>query len=151
MVVVCPAKPIAKSIQMNAMKQKKKVSSGRKPARFAAKILFQFRPSSSSDASSYCTVERRIALFVADCASAAYMDAVRYGKDAQYSWINDDGEEMAFEFVGILDLMHLGEEADDNEVWYEIGKIKMPSMRKLQLIPSKEKLSAFTYEKSIKE
>lgn len=116
-------------------------------SRYAAKLLFQFRFGTGSD-DIFRKIERRIVVFKAEDADRAYSLAEKYAKNEEYDFVNDDGSKVFFEFVGVEDLMHLGLEADEHEVWYEIGRMKTPMERAETLIPPRDTLSAFTYEKN---
>lgn len=88
-------------------------------------------------------------MFKALSADEAYRIASEKGLEGKFKFKNDDGVRIYFEFVGVLDLMHLGLEAGDDEVWYEIKRMRCPMSRKRSLLPSRSQLSAFKYEKSI--
>lgn len=115
--------------------------------RFAAKLLFQFRLSGDVPGG-FRTVEERIVVISAVNASAAYAAALLKGKTAKYSYRNDDGERVYFEFVGVRDLMNLGTETEDDEVWYEVRRMKDPMQRKDDLVPDKQVLDAFKLERA---
>ncbi len=116
-------------------------------SRYAAKLLFQFRFENGST-NIFRKIERRIVVFKGEDADRAYSLAEKYANDEEYDFANDDGIKVFFEFVGVEDFMHLGLEADEHEVWYEIGKMKAPMERAKTLIPPRYELSAFTYEKN---
>ena len=116
-------------------------------SRYAAKLLFQFRFNNGID-NFFRKIERRIVVFKAEDAGLAYHFAKEYAENEQYDFVSDDGSKVCFEFVGIEDLMHLGSETDEYEVWYEIGKMKTPMERAATLIPPRDSLSAFKYENS---
>ncbi|MGO4774396.1 hypothetical protein AB4084_02530, partial [Lysobacter sp. 2RAB21] len=56
--------------------------------------------------------------------------------------LNSDGNPVFFEFVGVMDLLGLGVECDDDEVWYDIVVRKQPMERAAQLLPDESELSA---------
>lgn len=109
-------------------------------SRYAVKMLFQYRASYRGEQYKMRTVEERIVVFREISARVAYSKALRYGKRAQFDLVNDHGAKIYFEFVGVLDLEELGIECDDNEVWYDIKRMKMPMERRKALIPDKSKL-----------
>jgi hypothetical protein len=115
--------------------------------RFAAKLLFQFRYEDDAPGG-FRTAEERIVLLFGHGASAAYSAAQRKGRSANYSYLNDAGGRVYFEFVGITDLMNLGPETDDDEVWYDIRRMKDPMQRRGELIPDKQSLDAFKLERA---
>jgi hypothetical protein len=43
-------------------------------------------------------------------------------------------------------MIHLGEEADEDEWWYSVRRMKAPMERRKRLIPDANYLSAFRYE-----
>lgn len=113
--------------------------------RFAAKLLFQFRFEDDSPGG-FRTVEERIVLIFETNPDAAYASAERRGKEASHNYLNDAGGRVYFEFVGITDLMNLGPEAESDEVWYEVRRMKDPMQRKKDLVPEKAFLDAFKFQ-----
>ncbi|KRA17103.1 DUF4288 domain-containing protein [Lysobacter sp. Root604] len=110
--------------------------------RFAAKLLFQFRVMVDGDPGVMRTCEERIIVFRAATARKALAYAKQRGRSAKRQSRNSDGNPIHFEFVGVLDLMHLGDECDADEVWYDITTRKLPMERAADLIPPDHKLSA---------
>ena len=86
--------------------------------------------------------EERIILLSANSGRAALKKAKERGKAAQHSYKNDDGTAVHFEFVGILDLLHLGVECEPDEVWYCITQRKLPKERASEILPPEESLNA---------
>lgn len=115
--------------------------------RFAAKLLFQFRHEDDAPGG-FRNVEERIVLLLGRDAATVYAAAQRRGKRASYSYLNDGGGRVYFEFVGITDLMNLGPETEDDEVWYDIRRMKDPMQRRRDLIPDKQSLDAFKLERA---
>jgi hypothetical protein len=103
--------------------------------RYAAKLLFQFRVGRSED-SKFRTCEERIVIVNAKTMTQAYRSAERVGRQGQTRYKNDEGEQVHFEYIGVLDLMELGIEAEENEVWYEVKTLLQPMERKNKLIKS---------------
>jgi hypothetical protein len=93
------------------------------------------------------TVERRIVVFDGFSADNALNLAIKCGRNSELVYDNDAGGKVHLEFVGVEDLMHLGSECADNEVWYEIGTMLLPNERKSSLIPHAEELSAIKLER----
>ena len=110
--------------------------------RFAAKLMFQFRVVSKGKANVMRLCEERILILHATTARKALALANRRGKSSQHSYKNDSGAIVHFEFVGVMDLLHLGFECDDDEVWYDITLRKLPSERSASLIPQESELNA---------
>jgi hypothetical protein len=115
--------------------------------RFAAKLLFQFRYEDDAPGG-FRTAEERVVLLFECGAAAAYLAAQRRGKFANHSYLNDAGGRVYFEFVGITDLINLGPETEDDEVWYDIRRMKDPMQRRGELIPDKKSLDAFRLERA---
>ena len=111
--------------------------------RYAAKLLFQFRVTDRTGLSNVMrTCEERILLINAPNARKALSLAKRRGKDAQHKYKNDVGSTVNFEFVGVMDLLHLGVECDQDEVWYNITQRKLPMERAAEILPQENELNA---------
>jgi len=115
-------------------------------SRFAAKLLFQYRVGKPAN-SKFRICEERIVVLRKNTPESALSEANRIGESSQTDFLNDEGETVAIEFVGVLDLMNLGLESEPNEVWYEIKTMLRPVERRKKLIPPKEKLSAFRIDR----
>ena len=113
---------------------------------YAAKLLFQFRVVVDGASSKRRTTEERIILLKDKSARMALGKAKSAGKKSEFSYLNDDKNRVFFEFVGVMDLMHLGEEREKNEVWYEIKEAMKPMERKRRLLPAEKQLSAIKLE-----
>ncbi|HXE51739.1 MAG TPA: DUF4288 domain-containing protein [Tepidisphaeraceae bacterium] len=100
-------------------------------SRFAAKLLFQFRIQGSH--SKRLTCEERTVLLNARSAKEALAKAKQKGRAAQTTPKRSDSN-FYIEFVGVLDLLHLGIECPEDEVWYEIKEIISPMKRRAKLI-----------------
>ncbi|UJB19070.1 MULTISPECIES: DUF4288 domain-containing protein [Lysobacter] len=111
-------------------------------SRYSAKLLFQFRVVVQGDSGIMRTCEERIIVFRAPGARRALAEAKRRGRKAQHDYRNSDGNRVFFEFVGVMDLLSLGPECDDEEVWYDIVVRKQPMERAAQLLPDESELSA---------
>jgi hypothetical protein len=103
--------------------------------RFAAKLLFQFRVGKRGWARRLIC-EERILLVKADSSRRALSSANRAGRAAQFKYRNDQGRVVHFEFVGVLDLLHLGLECEEDEAWYTIKEMVEPMKRRKKLLPS---------------
>lgn len=110
--------------------------------RFAAKLLFQFRVEDASGANTMRLCEERILVLRAGDAWEALTLARRRGEAGQHSYANDDGAAVHFEFVGVLDLLHLGTECEEDEVWYDIVRRKLPMERAGEILPPEDRLNA---------
>lgn len=112
--------------------------------RYAAKLLFQFRVGPASQ-SGVRLCEERIVMLSARSPDEAYRKAEKLGAKGKLSYLNDEGQPVHFEFVGIVELIHLGPECTDEQVWYEIKRMSRPMERRKALIPSKDRLAAFRF------
>ena len=111
--------------------------------RFAAKLLFQFRVMIGNDPGKRRICEERIVVIEAVSAKTALAEAKRIGRKGRLKYRNTDGNEVHFEFIGVLELMHLGPECEPNEVWYEIKEMLTPMERAKKILPLEADLSAF--------
>lgn len=110
--------------------------------RFAAKLMFQFRVVANGETNVMRLCEERILILHATTARKALALAKRRGKSSQHSYKNDSGALVHFDFIGVMDLLHLGIECDDDEVWYDIALRKLPSERAASMIPQESDLNA---------
>jgi hypothetical protein len=110
--------------------------------RYSAKLLFQFRVDIGSDSGKRRLCEERIVVVHARSAQVAIKKSNRRGKSAEHSYVNDEGNNVYFEFIGIMDLLELGPECEDDEVWYDIKERLLPMERRDRLIPPESDLNA---------
>lgn len=104
---------------------------------FAAKLLFQFRVVSRNGRSDRRRLtEERIVVFRAGGSRLALGAAKRLGKEGEHNYSNDRGDEVRFEFIGIMDLRRLGAEYEPNEVWYEFHNRMTPMERREEFVPT---------------
>ncbi len=108
--------------------------------RYAAKLLFQFRVVVDGDPGKRRLCEERILNFLARSPREAIQIANRRGKRAEHAYTNSDDHPVRFEFVGLLDVMGLGPEAADDEVWYDIRERLLPMERRERILPSQNDL-----------
>ena len=116
--------------------------------RYAAKLLFQFRVVVDGHDNVMRDCEERIVVLRAPSAREALHRVKRYGQLESCTWRNDKDDPVHFEFVGVLDLQHLGSEAEEQEVWYDIVVRKTPMERAERLLPPEDRLSALRNERS---
>lgn len=114
--------------------------------RYSAKLMFQFRVMIAGKSNKRRIVEQRIILFEARSAEEALISAKNRGKREEYNYKNDDGNDVFFEFVGVVELIHLGIETQTDEVWYDISEKITPLEKIEKHIPKNKCLSAFKYE-----
>lgn len=120
-------------------------------ARYAAKLLFQFRVDLGVDTGKRRLCEERIVMFRASSAKTALAIAKRKGKLAEVDYDNNEGNRVYFEFVGVIELLELGLECEADEVWYEIRERLLPMERRGSLIPPEDQLNALRNEPSRKK
>jgi len=117
--------------------------------KYAAKLLFQFRVIVNGESNKRRTCEERIVLVKAPHAEKALELAKSIGAASEHSYDNSNGNPVHYEFIGVMDLMQLGAECEDNEVWYEIKEYLTPMERSGKFIPPVEKLSAIFNERQL--
>ncbi len=110
--------------------------------RYSARLLFQFRVVVDGDSGKRRLCEERIIVFTAANARAALREAKKRGRKANFSSKEAGHNPWHFEFVGVLDLLYLGPECEEGEVWYDIVERLTPMERRASLIPPEEKLNA---------
>jgi hypothetical protein len=109
-------------------------------------LLFQFRVVVGGKSSVMRICEKRLIVFAAASAKAALSWAKRRGRDAEHSYKNGDGNPVHFEFVGVLDLLSIGIQCEEDEVWYDIVSMKKPMERAKKLLPPEKELEAIRGE-----
>lgn len=114
-------------------------------SRYSAKLLFQYRFPKDL-ASRYRTVEERLVCLHASSAKQALSMFKQRGKRDAYRFTNNDGVPVRFEFVGVIEMIHLGQEAEKDEFWYSVRRMKMTREKEKSVVPSAQDLSAFRYE-----
>lgn len=119
--------------------------------RYSAKLLFQFRVVANGESGKRRLCEERIILISASSAARAFEAAQRKGRSNQYHYENILGQMVYFEFIGVIDLLHLGQECEVDEVWYDIQERLLPMERKQELIPSARNLLAIREESEMRE
>lgn len=115
--------------------------------RYAAKLLFQFRVTYGVTSGAMRLCEERIVVIRAPTARKALAAAKRKGRAARVTYRNDEGGTVHFEFVGIMDLLHLGTECGEDEVWYDITRRKLPMERAAAILPPESELNAILGER----
>ena len=116
--------------------------------KYAAKLLFQYRVVIDGESNKRRFCEERIVNFTARGARDALRRAKSKGKKAEHYYLNSDGNPVFFEFVGLCDLLELGIECEDDEVWYDIREMLTPMERKDAILPAEEELSVFETPKA---
>lgn len=114
--------------------------------RYAAKLSFQYRVDLGSDSGKFRRCEERIIVFHAQTAQSALKKSNQRGKRGEHSYSNDDGDTVYFEFIGVVELLELGAECEDDEMWYDISERLLPMERRDRLIPPVVELNAIRNE-----
>ena len=116
---------------------------------YSAKLLFEFAVLVGGKPGARRLCEERLILLEAADARSAVREAKRQGRSAQYRYRNGDRNRVLFRFVGILDLVHLGVECQQNEVWYDITERLRPMERRQTILPAEAQLSAVKSERLV--
>lgn len=66
--------------------------------------------------------------------------AKKMAQATTYDFENANGDRVFFEFVGVVDLLHLGAECQPEEVWYDLMDRLRPMERQAKLIRSDSEL-----------
>jgi hypothetical protein len=107
-------------------------------ARYAAKLLFDWNPDPTTGGRVMRLSEERIVVFPARSARASLVKAKRLGREAELRY--DSGHRLRF--VGILQLMELGVECAEGEVWWELRR-RRGKERATSLLPAERDLWVF--------
>jgi hypothetical protein len=108
---------------------------------YSAKLLFQWRPVRNGISRKRRVCEVRIVTYQASSAVSALKKANKIGKDEQYIEKKADGE-IAFEFIGLMELKEVSTTFPEGEVWSELVEMIEPMERQQQLIPDESELDA---------
>ena len=108
-------------------------------ARYAAKLLFDWNPDPITGGRVMRISEERILVFSARSARASLVKAKRLGREAELRY--DSGHRLRF--VGILQLMELGVECAEGEVWWELRRRRRAKERAKALLPAARDLWVF--------
>jgi len=109
--------------------------------RFSTKLLFHWAPSVPPKRR---LCEERLVTFRARSTRDALAKAKRLGRQGEFTYREQGGGRGRFQFLGVLDLMELGVEAEANEVWWDVYQRLEPSRRRAQLLPPETRLRIFT-------
>ncbi|MEX0641201.1 MAG: DUF4288 domain-containing protein [Pirellulales bacterium] len=94
--------------------------------RYSAKLTFWYDDGQDR---SLAVCEERIVTFDARGSKEAMKVAKRSGKQSEYKFGNESGKTIAFRFVGIMDILQLGIECQEGEVWYDVSKKKLSRVK----------------------
>jgi hypothetical protein len=113
---------------------------------YAAKLLFEFRVLVNGHPGVRRLCEERLVLLQAMGAREALREAKRQGRLSQHSYRNGKGDPVHFQFVGVMDLLHLGAECGPNEVRYTVSQRVRPMERRRTILPREGQLNAIREE-----
>ena len=85
--------------------------------RYSAKLLFRYDTPDDSGTKVY---EQRIVILQATSREQALQQFRNHGRQAEYEFVNAEGQAVAFCFAGISDILEFGLEAGEEEVWYDV-------------------------------
>jgi len=114
--------------------------------KFAAQLLFQFKVIVDGSPSKRRITQTSIIVLKAKTAQSALALAKKRGKDREYEYLNDEDNNVFFEFIGVQELLHLGVECEEDEVWYDVKERLLPMERRVNFIPKESDLNAFKFE-----
>src|SRR5687767_88403 len=97
-------------------------------------LLFQWRVDVEGDSGARRTCERRLVNLLAMSPAAAIASAMSAGRKAQFRSRTTGGHPLRFEFVGLTEIVELGEECGPDEVWYDIVRMVRPMERRRTLV-----------------
>ncbi|SRR6266508_689924 len=109
-------------------------------ARYAVKLLFDWNPDPVTGSRAMRLSEERIIVFTARSGRAAVERAKRLGRQGELRY--DGG--LRLRFVGVLQLMELGGECEEGEVWWEFRRRRRAKERARALVPAEKTLYVFT-------
>ena len=98
-------------------------------------LLFQFRVITAGKSNLRRLCEKRLILLTATSGKAALRMAKQRGRTTQHNYRNGEGGRVRYEFVGVLDLLHLGAECEPDEVYYQFCRHTEPMERRERLLP----------------
>jgi hypothetical protein len=108
--------------------------------RYATKLLFAWDPDPVTGSRRTALFEERIVVFNARSARGALATAKRLGGDGELRY--DSG--LRLRFVGLMQVMELGLECADGEVWWEFCRRRMTIAEAKARLPAKKSLYVFT-------
>jgi hypothetical protein len=122
----------------------------RRNKRYVARLLYQYADINPKLRAKRRLCEESMILVTATSAQEALRLAKRHARRRRFTIRTTDGGRLAFEFVGVRDLLHLGAECQPNEVWYDIIRLVRPLERRRQILPRETDLNAIRAEQANK-
>ena len=108
--------------------------------RYAAKLLFDWNRDPVTGSRSTRLFEERIVVFSARSAREALAAAKRLGGQSEVRY--DSG--LRLRFVGLIQVMELGVECEEGEVWWEFRRRRMTIAQAKAWLPADRSLYVFT-------
>jgi hypothetical protein len=112
--------------------------------RYAAKLLFDWNPDPVTGSRDTRLFEERIVVFNARSARGALAAAKRLGRQSELRY--DSG--LRLRFVGLMQVMELGVECAEGEVWWEFSRRRMTIAQAKARLPADRSLYVFTDDQS---
>ncbi len=109
-------------------------------ARYAVKLLFDWNPDPVTGSRVMRLSEERIIVFTARSARAALERAKHLGRRGELKY--EGG--LRLRFVGVLQLMELGVECAEGEVWWEFRRRRLAKERARVVVPAEKTLYVFS-------
>lgn len=109
---------------------------------FAAKLLFQYRVNVKGHYAKRKLCEERIVHVKASTARQALASVKKIARSAEHKYVNNEGNPVHFQFVGIIDLIYLHEKYYPEEVWYELKGLLNPMQRRAKFVRADNELTA---------
>jgi len=108
--------------------------------RYSVKFLFQYRVDSIKKPKMRLCEEKIVLFDIKNKNIDIVKKAIKRAKKDEYSYKNDNGDKVFYEFVGIIDICHLGIEVEKDVVWYDIKTMLTPMERKDTILPKLSEL-----------
>jgi hypothetical protein len=102
--------------------------------------MFQFRVVANRRSYARRLCEERIFIIDAGSAPESLAKAKRRGRKAEHRYRNTYDHMVHYEFIGVMAIVELGLECDDDEVWYEFYDRVRPDKRRSRFIPSQDRV-----------
>jgi hypothetical protein len=116
--------------------------------RYVATLLYQYAAINPKVRAKRRLCEESMILVEAASAREALRLAKRHARQRRFTVGTTSGVRLAFEFIGVRDLLHLGMGCQPGEVWYDIIQLLRPMERRRKLIPPEAHLQAIREEQA---
>ncbi|HIE45331.1 MAG TPA: DUF4288 domain-containing protein [Flavobacteriaceae bacterium] len=116
--------------------------------KYAIKFLFQFRVVSTEECKMRTTEEKIVLFHINSKDNNNFFEiANKRAKEDEFNYLNDDNNMVYYEYIGIVDICHLGIEVDDDVLWYDIKTLLTPMERKNKILPNISQLKKRIFTK----